>query len=101
VDPQLKAFIDELRAGMDHWLSEISLPQAFADRTPLEAVRELNVILRFVLRTGGSTYLQDLTRRGVLPLGFQEGDRQMLCAVLKEGGRSSDEIAYILGSASG
>jgi len=96
VEPELQAFLIQLRQDMDNWLSEIKLPFSFADHEPAEAVKELNVILNFVLRSGGLTYLHGLVKEGELPLTYNASQEQELLDLLREAGRVQKEIDYIM-----
>jgi hypothetical protein len=99
LDPSLRSFLEMLRGQMDSWLSQVPLPSSFAGMDPAEAVKELNVALTYVVRTGGAAYLDRLTESGELPLRFEESRRYDLRGLLMGAGRSPAEIAQILGAA--
>ncbi len=96
LDGPLREFLVQLRKDMDTWLSAIELPTGFAHVDPFEAVKELNVILNFVLRTGGLEYLDGLVERGELPLRYEPQQEPALLDLLRGGGRTQEEIARIL-----
>jgi len=89
-------FLSPLRENMETWLRNIPLPDRFKDRDPIEAVKELNVALTFVRRTGGMEYLNDLCARGELPLDYGPELRPELVRMLQAAGRTEAEIARIL-----
>jgi hypothetical protein len=97
LEPKLAAFIRQLQGDADKWLKGIELPKSFKGQDPEDAVHELNIILGLVLlRTDGKVYLEDLERRGELPLqytGIQEG---RLRRHLTDAGRTEEEIRIIL-----
>ncbi len=97
LDPSVREFLQLLRGQMDAWLSEIPLPLSFAGRNAVEAVKELNVALTYVVRTGGAAYLDKLTELGELPLQFAGSERSQLRDMLAGAGRSPTEIDRILG----
>ena len=96
LDPKLRTFLSDMRRDMDAWLEGIELPEGFRDADPVEAVKELNVILSFILRTGGIEYLDRQVERGGLPLRYETEDEAQLLRLLKEGGRCREEIDRIL-----
>ena len=98
LDPAVREFLQEARNGMERWVSEIELPVSFAGRDAAEAVKELNVALTYVVRTGGRQYLEKLRESGELPLRFEESRREELRRMLVEGGRDDAEIECILGA---
>ena len=97
LDPSLCEFLQLMRQQMDTWLSEIELPASFSGLDPAEAVKELNVALTYVVRTGGMAYLDKLTELGELPLQFEDSQRSQLRDMLADAGRSDTEIDRILG----
>ncbi|HZE68115.1 MAG TPA: CFI-box-CTERM domain-containing protein [Pyrinomonadaceae bacterium] len=96
LQPELREFVLLLRKDMQAWLNNIDLPTSFADVDCTEAVKELNVILGFVRRSGGLAYLRELSDRGELPLSFEPQEESQLLSLLQQGGRSEEEIRLIL-----
>lgn len=96
MDPELRIFLTQLRRDSENWLSSIDLPTGFSRMEPMEAVKELNVILNFVRRTGARQYLDKLVQEGELPLGFEPEEEDRLAEVLRNSGRSAEEIERIL-----
>ena len=96
LQPPLREFLLHLKKDMDQWLGNIELPTDFAKLDPFEAVKELNVILSFVRRTGGLKYLEELTKRGELPLHYGEHQKAELLQMLRQAGRTQKEIDRIL-----
>ncbi|EJV43952.1 hypothetical protein IEK_05291 [Bacillus toyonensis] len=70
----LRNYLENMGKDMDEWLAKIELPMDFESLTPEEASIELFTILRYVLRSPSARakYLEDLTRKGVLPLSGNE-----------------------------
>jgi hypothetical protein len=102
LDPQVRAFLSQFQADADKWIAGIELPETFNGRDPAESVDELNVLLDAVLlRTDGRGYLDDLVRRGELPLKYPKSDEAKLRSALAEAGRTEDEMASILYGAAG
>jgi hypothetical protein len=98
LEPKLGEFLRQLHDDIETWLKGIELPRTFAGRDPMEAVQELNVILGFVLLGSASAeYLDDLKRKGELPLPHPQPQRAKLMRTLRESGRTDEEIACILG----
>jgi hypothetical protein len=81
---------------MDTWLSTIELPRSFAHLDLGEAIKELNIILDFLLRTGGLRYLEELVERKELPLRYEPQKEAALLDMLSQAGRSQEEIERIL-----
>ena len=96
LDPELRRFLEEMRRDMERWLASIELPRSFEHTSPAAAARELNVALGLVLRTGGVRYLDELVQSGALPLRYAPDEEQALTDVLREAGRSEEEIDRIL-----
>jgi hypothetical protein len=96
LQPPLREFLQDLRKDMERWLGNIELPTGFTSLEPIEAVKELNVILSFVLRTGGLRYLDELVERGELPLHYDEEQKTELLQVLHQAGRTQAEVERIL-----
>jgi hypothetical protein len=97
LDPKLRAFLRQFEGDADKWLKSIEPPKSFAGRAAEDAVHELNIILGLVLlRTDGRAYLDDLEKRGELPLRYPQGEEAKLRAALVEAGRTEDEVASIL-----
>ena len=96
LDPALRDFLSGLRADMEAWVGAIPLPESFEHPDPLDSVRELNVILDFVLRTGGGEYLARLRASGALPLRHTPEQEAALLESLRKAGRTEEEIALIL-----
>jgi hypothetical protein len=96
LEPPLRDFLAQLRKDMDSWLGAIEIPTGYSHLDPIEAVKELNVILTFIRRTGGLEYLDDLVQRGQLPLRYGPHQEAELLARLSQAGRRPEEIERIL-----
>lgn len=96
LDPSLASFLSLLRQDMDAWVSRIEIPRSFAHLDPAEAARQLNVILGYVLRTGGLQYLDEMRAAGNLPLSYPPSREDELIDLLRQGGRTPEEIQRIL-----
>ncbi len=97
LDPTLRDFLLRFQACSDRWIKGIELPTSFKGRDPMESVDELNIILGMVLlRTDGRVYLDDLVKRGELPIRYREQDEAKLRSALINAGRTEDEIASVL-----
>lgn len=77
------------------------LPRDVARREPFEGVGELNIILNYIVRSGGLRYLDELVAAGELPLRYHPKDVPRLLAALRAAGRDADEIRRILRSPAG
>jgi hypothetical protein len=96
LEPPLRDFLVQLRQDMETWLSAIEIPTTFTALDPVEAVKELNVALGLVRRTGGLRYLDELVETGELPLSYAPEAEAMLLDLLRAAGRTSEEIERIL-----
>jgi hypothetical protein len=97
LDPKLREFMLQFQTDGDKWVKSIELPKSFKGRDPMESVDELNMVLGMVLlRTEGRAYLEDMEKRGELPLQFPEGEEGKLRNTLERAGRAEDEITSIL-----
>jgi hypothetical protein len=99
LDPQLREFLTELKAGMDGWLGEIGLPETLSGVSAEEAVRELDVILKFGSGGIGSAYLKELKSKGELPLSAPPDELERFRALLEFHGHDAEVIDTILGPA--
>ena len=76
--PAVRDFLLQARGDMERFLSVIEPPKSFKGREAFEAVGELNVLLNFILRTGGKQYLRLMRRTRQLPLKYRKSDRAAL-----------------------
>lgn len=97
LDPKLRAFLLQFQGYGDKWIKGVELPKSFKGRDPMESVDELNMVLGVVLlHTDGRAYLQDLERRGELPLRYPKEMEAKLRSALTDAGRTEDELTSIL-----
>lgn len=98
VDPEMREFLERMKADMDAWLAEIELPDSFPGLENDAIVAELNIALDLVLRgrPDADTYLTGLLERGVLPLRFRRCAESRLLRSLLGAGRQMHEINLIL-----
>jgi hypothetical protein len=97
LDPKLRTFLLHFQSESDKWINNIDLPKSFRDLDPAQAVHELNIVLGLVLlQTDGKAYLNDLVKRGELPLHYEKHDEAKLREILVDAGRTEDEVAAIL-----
>jgi hypothetical protein len=94
-------FISRMRDDLAEFARVLPLPTRLHEVPADEAVEELIVALTFQLRTEEArlTWLRTLQQENELPLHIDEGQRAQLNCRLSETGRSSAEIACILGGA--
>jgi hypothetical protein len=100
--PQWAPWLQLARDRFEQFVAVVDLPDDFVGLSPEDAGRELEVLLRFVLRTPERRriWLQDLVAQGALPL---QGSSEELAAVqqnLHASGRSPVETRLIVGQVS-
>jgi hypothetical protein len=100
MEPNLRAFLEDLRRGMDAWLFEIELPKTLTNRSIDEAVRELDVILTYGTGGHSAAYLDYLVGQGELPLAMDDPERGRQRAFLEARGHSATDIDAIVGAVS-
>ncbi len=94
-----KSFLTQMRDGLEDWASDFELPLDFGGVSPSKAAKEIELVLRYVLRKKESriNYLARLRGLGQIPLRTSSRDRRKIANSLHESGRSSEEIVRIVG----
>lgn len=100
VEEPWRSFLEETRDFLEHWAGAVDVPEHFDGLPALAAAQEIELVLRYFLRTdeSRSSYLDLLTDRGQLPLRAGEGETTRIAHRLRDSGRSERDIARILGS---
>src|SRR5215216_643875 len=76
VEPELKAFLEEMKSDMESWLEFIELPENFEGLNNEAIINELNIALDLVLKEAQKidAYLNQLLTRGELPLKYSSDE---------------------------
>lgn len=95
------SFLAETRASLEAWAKAIDLPDDFGGLSVEAAAEELNIVLRYILRTDAprAAYLDRLTEHGQIPLRGEAGELAEAACRFRAFGRSEADIARILGVA--
>jgi hypothetical protein len=95
------SFLAETRASLEAWAEAIDLPDDFGGLSVEAAAEELNIVLRYILRTDAprAAYLDRLTEHGQIPLRGEAGELAKAACRFRAFGRSEADIARILGVA--
>jgi hypothetical protein len=95
----MRNYLESMGKEMDAWLEEFELPTEFESISPKEAAEELSVVLKFILRSHAARYdyLEDLTRKGSLPLSGEKQDLILANQHLIESKVPVDELNKIMG----
>lgn len=94
-----KSFLTRMRNELEDWATTFELPLDFRDVPPSKATKEIDLVLRYVLRKKNSriNYLSQLEGLQQLPLRTSRKQRIRLAGTLHDSGRTSEEILRILG----
>jgi hypothetical protein len=94
-----RAYLADLRSSAEQWAQQIGLPESFDGLDPFDAVTELAMVLRFMLRepAGRAAYIEELRAAGELPLPVSAGRREEAMDLLVASGRTDREIEAVLG----
>jgi hypothetical protein len=93
-----QSFVAGLRQDLDEWVGELRLPETYQELDPVDAVRELAVLLTRVLRSPGAreAYLRTLLENGELPLRVDEDAAQALKGLLTQAGVMSCDVTLVV-----
>ena len=96
-----RSFLVSVRARMEHWAETFPLPRDFAGLTATQASIEIEVVLRYMLRTEGRRreYLDSLRLLGQIPLEAGPQEAATIIRRLQDSGRPATEIEQIITSA--
>lgn len=96
-----RSFLADTRCGLEAWAEAIELPNDFEGLSAEASADELNIVLRYLLRTDATraAYLDRLTELGQIPLRGEPGELAEAGRRLRASGRSEADIARILGIA--
>ena len=94
-------FLRDLQGTLEEWAAEVAKPWSIDRLTGIEGVRELAVILRFVMRRAESrgAYIDYLEAREVIPLNIANEDFEGARRILVKSGRTEHEINRLIGPA--
>jgi hypothetical protein len=93
-----RSFLSDTRRNLEDWGQAIDLPDGFDGLSTEEAVAEIGMILRYVLRTDArrNAYLDRLVARGEIPFHCAGADYTSCVETLRALGRPAHEIARLL-----
>ena len=95
-----KSFLTETCDALQAWTDPLGLPYVFRDLPAAEAVAELAVVLRHLVRKPElrAAYLDRLSLLSEIPLQCEAQERDALAGVLRDTGRTEAEINRVLGT---
>jgi len=96
MEPELKMYLTEMKQDMDEWLSSIEIPDSFENMDNQSIIDEINIVLDFILKENGESYLDNLVKSGWLPLKYDSDGEENLRRALLNSGRSAREVNMIL-----
>jgi hypothetical protein len=100
LDPEWKAYLTQMKAGMDAFIGYADVPEDFRGCDREGVIDELIIAIDIVLKEPAAVaaYLDRLTANGCLPLSGTEEELTRWNTRLKAIGRSEREIRQILGT---
>lgn len=92
-----RSFLDDLVTRSSAWARSLPLRTDLTGLEPLDAAREVDAVLRFVLRTAPhrEEYLSTLERGGHLPLRADAGSRARIVEFLRASGHPAEVISRV------
>lgn len=94
-----RSWLEQMQVGLEEFVAFVPLPEQFDGLSALEAIDEINLVLRYAVRSPErrAAWLLELAHNGVLPLAVSEGDYPLAAEGLRDAGRTEAEVEQIIG----